>query len=383
MPESPPPPQHQRSPTLDELARRLVVEPKVAPAASVATLRVDGELRVGAAGRLGWPARKGDPGRGTEVGPDTIFDLASVTKPLVAVTAARLAHRGLLDLATPLGALLPELIESVSAKVPLEWLLAHRAGLAAHRTLFAPLLAGRAVHRAQALHVAAAARREDAVAAAPHEGFAPLYSDLGYVLAGAALERVSGLPLDALVRHETTAPLGLDEELGSAREWAARGVDLDARIAPTEWAAWRGGLVRGAVHDENAWAIAGHGLAGQAGAFGTARAVARFGAALLEALDGRRPDYLLARELQILLKPRAGGSLLAGFDGKSGEGSSAGPSASARSFGHLGFTGTSLWCDPERGLVSVALTNRVCPTREHLALRTLRPMLHEALFAAA
>jgi len=347
-----------------------VVESGAAPGAAVAAARYAGAR---------WHYVGGSAGSACFQGAPAIFDLASVTKSFVATTAARLAARGELRFDAPLGTLLPELAASASAEVPLILLLAHRAGLDAHRTLFAPLLAGRPFSRREALWEAAQARRPEARGPLPEAGFTPLYSDLGFVLAGAVLERTSGLPLDALVEREISAPLGL--ALGSARDWLARAPDFLARVLPTETVPFRGGALRGAVHDENAWALVGHGLAGQAGLFGTAEAVVRFGSALLDALAGRRDDWLTSTHLAPLLTLRPGGSLRAGFDGKSGATPSAGTRASDDTFGHLGFTGTSLWCDPRTERVSVLLSNRVCPSRENLRIRAIRPAVHDALFS--
>lgn len=357
-----------RDRTLDEVAG-FVVREHGAPAVSVAAAR----FRDGS-----WALATGVAGKALELGPDPLFDLASVTKPLVAVTAARLAARGVMSLQDPLGRLLPDVGDTASADVPLIFFLAHRAGLDAHRSLFLPLVRGAPFERRAALRAAAEARRADAAGSLPEGGFSPLYSDLGYVLVGAALEAVSELPLDVLVEREVTEPLGLD--IHAARGWLARDARFLARVAPTETVAFRGGEVRGAVHDENAWALAGYGLAGQAGLFGTAFALARFGGALLDAASGRDLTFLSPSALEPLLMTRPGGSLRAGFDGKSGALSAAGSRASTRTFGHLGFTGTSLWCDPQSDRVAVLLSNRVCPSRENLTLRALRPIVHDALF---
>jgi serine-type D-Ala-D-Ala carboxypeptidase len=360
-----------REPALDRAAE-LVVLAGAAPAAAVAAgRRVHGS----------WIFGIGAAGSALELGPSPLFDLASVTKPFVAVTAARLAARGVVSLEMPLGDLLPEIGDTPSAHVSLLLFLAHRAGLDAHRSLFAPLVGGRPFARGAALLEAASARRPEAPGSAPEAGFPPLYSDLGYVLAGAALERAADLPLDQLVEREVCAPLGLDA--GSARQWLARDPAFLARVAPTEVVAFRGGLVRGAVHDENAWALAGHGLAGQAGLFGTETATLRFGMAVLDAAAGRLPAWLDARALEPLIAARPGGSLRAGFDGKSGPTPSSGTLASAETYGHLGFTGTSLWCDPARDSVTVLLSNRVCPSRENVKIRALRPTVHDALFGWA
>lgn len=363
-------PRKVRETSLDQVAER-VVRAHVAPSATVAVAaRVRASFRV-SHGSFTQGDVRGDP----------IFDLASVSKPFVAVTAARLARAGTLSLAAPLAAYLPELSRTESGALPLIAFLSHRAGLESHRTLFAPLVAERPFERRAALWEAASARRADARGAAPAAGFAPLYSDLGYLLVGAALERVTGSELDELVELEVSKPLGIS--VRSARSWLRAGERFSERVVTTETIAFRGGPVRGVVHDENAWAFAGHGAAGQAGLFGDAESVARFGAALLDALAGRDASFLNQRELDELVRPRPLGTLRAGFDGKSETGSSAGNRASGATFGHLGFTGTSLWCDPVAERVVVLLSNRVCPTRENLRIREARPRVHDELFTWA
>jgi CubicO group peptidase (beta-lactamase class C family) len=306
----------------------------------------------------------------------TLFDLASLTKPMTAVSFVRAG----IDPSTPLGALVVEARGTASESVPLELLLAHRAGLAAHRTLYAPLLSGSRVDRGAALREAADARRPEASGPVPSGGFEPLYSDLGYVLAGEAVARATGArdageAIDRLV----LAPLGIESQAGTVRDLASRGVD--GPFAPTEEVAWRGGVVSGAVHDENAWALSGLGGSGHAGIFGTIDAVLEFGSAVLDALKGR--GAFGDRSLQWLVRERDGGTLRAGFDGKTPVGSSAGSRMGPRTFGHLGFTGTSLWLDPDAQVVVALLTNRVFPTREHLAIRDARPWAHDALFDRA
>ena len=172
----------------------------------------------------------------------------------------------------------------------------------------------------------------------------------------------------------------LDVYKRQVRDLAARGVP--GPFAPTEDVAWRGGLVTGAVHDENAWALTGDGGSGHAGLFGTADAVLTFGCAVLDALD-RRSGPFGGHDLGWLVRARPGGTLRAGFDGKNLEGSSAGTRMGANSFGHLGFTGTSLWIDPDARIVVTLLTNRVNPTRDHVAIREARPWVHDLLWERA
>ena len=321
---------------------------------------------------VGWAARTGRgweivAGRASAAGRpsfEPIFDLASVTKPMTAVAIARSG----IDPRTPLGELLDEARGTPTEHVPLELVLAHRAGLEAHVSLYEPLLGGGLVDRSLALHAAASARRRDALGPLPAEGFAPVYSDLGYVLAGAVLARTLGTR-DAGEAIERVLAI---DDLGTARSLDERG-GFRERVRPTEIVGWRGGEVRGVVHDENAWALTGEGGSGHAGMFGTVHAVLRFGCDVLDAV----------RDLDWLVRPRPNGTLRAGFDGKSTTGSSVGAIAGPRTFGHLGFTGTSLWIDPDAETLVAVLTNRVHPTRENMAIRAARPVAHDALFALA
>lgn len=365
----------ETDPVLDETAG-VLVGAGVAPAASVAVARRAGpgwELLLGAAGTLG----RGNP---SAARPGTLFDLASVTKPFFAATVARLVQAGALGLRTPLCELLPEVASTANAACPLELLLAHRAGLEAHRPLFAPLLAARPIERRRALQIAADARRAECTGSYPAEGFAPLYSDLGYLLAGEAVSRALGRRLGKLFREQVAEPLGLD--VGPASGMLSRLPGFTRLVAETENVPWRGGVLRGVVHDENAWALWGHGMAGHAGLFGTAAEVARFGCAVLDSLAGRS-SWLTPEALAPLVRERQGGSLRAGFDGLSGPSTAAGTRCGPHTFGHLGFTGTSIWCDPDNQIVTVLLTNRVNPTREHIGIRAARPLVQDRLMDRA
>lgn len=357
-------------PLLCSLLRREVVDSGVAPGATAASLwlAADGWRGVVAA------AGSTDPTGHQAVTPSTVYDLASVTKPILAATIARLVRAGTLRLDTPVSALL-DLGGDAPSDLTVEALLSHRAGLPAHLPLFEPLRQRRALRRGAMLQ-AAASRRADCAGPLPASGFAPVYSDLGYLLLGEAAARSSGLPLDVLLAREVAAPLGL--AIDSMRRLLATDPGVMGDVAASEAVGFRGRL-QGVVHDENAWAIAGHGAAGHAGLFGRAGDVARFGAAMLDALAGRCPSWLDPADAAVLVRERLGGTLRAGFDGVSPTGSSAGRLASSRAFGHLGFTGTSLWCDPAAEQVVVLLSNRVCPSRDNTAIRAARPRIHDAL----
>lgn len=343
---------------LDQLAASVVAE-DTAPTAAV-----------------GWGAlMQGEVG--IHVGGDTagVFDLASVTKVLTALAWARSG----LDVFATIRHWLPELRETASADVSIEALLGHRGGLVAHLELFAKVRDGLAT----AIDVPAAyvrvanARREET-------GELPaLYSDLGYQLAGLALARALGVvDAGAAIEALVVQPLGLGAALGTARSLG------DVRYVPTEWVRWRSpaGPLCGIVHDENAWVLTGTGASGHAGMFGTIAAVLRIGLETLRMLRGTGP-LAVEHDIRWLARPIPGTTWRAGFDGKSASGSSAGAFASSSSFGHLGFTGTSLWIDPERERVTSLLCNRVNPSRDRVpaagGIKVTRPRVHDALFRLA
>ncbi len=291
------------------------------------------------------------------------FDLASVSKPLFVVALSQLVRQGKLSWSDPLHDLLPELKDTWAGGQSIEAHLSHRAGMVPHLELFLESWGGAPVARERLLLTAARARRQD------WQGDA-LYSDLGYLLVGAGIERKFDRALDMLLSSELFVPWGL--RVGSARAFRATQMEFARLVVPTEVQPPRGGLIRGQVHDDNAWALGGSGCCGHAGLFGTLESVLRFGAHLLDALG----DPFL----EPLIRERPGGTLRMGFDGLRGLNSMAGRLADPCTFGHLGFTGTSFWCDPARKRVTALLTNRVYPTRDNAKIRTARPKMHDFLW---
>jgi serine-type D-Ala-D-Ala carboxypeptidase len=352
---------------IDTLLRTHIIDAGVAPgaAACVAVRHSQQWLAYeGVAGRV-------SPDSPVSIRSETLFDLASVTKSIVAFSTARAVDAGYLQFATQVGELLPWSLGTPSARLNVELLLSHRAGFEAHRELFGDVLQGKPFEAEKLLREAAWAIREDARGAIPAEGFAPLYSDLGYLLLGLGLEATTRQDLDRWIA-EVLARVGIGG-LSSARL-----SDASAHAAATEDVPLRGGLVQGVVHDENAWAVSGARCSGHAGLFGSALSVAQFGCLMVDLARGRS-SALSPHATETLLKPRPGASLRAGFDGKSDASSSVGSVLGPRTFGHLGFTGTSFWCDPDLEVVVVCLTNRVCPSRENLKIRAARPVVHDAL----
>lgn len=311
------------------------------------------------------------PGAGVVTG-DTIYDLASLTKPWVATAALHLHHRGAFALDSPMDELIPEARELPLGARPWEMVLSHRAGLRAWVPFYETLPEEPGSAGAEAWILARLLEHGDA----NREGVA-VYSDLGYILAGVGMSRAAGVRLEEIVAAEVSVPLGIEDAVffGAARSDGA----WKSRCASTGRSPWRGRSLLGEVHDDNCAALGG--VAGHAGMFGTANAVARFGAASIGAWHGRRgaSEEALIRHATAR---RPGGTHRLGWDGKAERDSAAGSRMGAESFGHLGFTGTSLWCDPDRQVVIVLLTNRVAVSDDNSAIRAFRPVFHDAVIAA-
>lgn len=307
----------------------------------------------------------------------TIYDIASLTKPLATATAILLlVQDGLLDLATPIDAVLQETKNFPLGRVLLKEVLCHQSGLPAWRPFyqsFPPILPSDAQSRqdrAKAFLELIIQERVEAVS--PPKS---LYSDLGYMVLGFIVERITNQSLVDVCRSRIFCPLQASP-LGYRGSNVA--ATLDSSIggcAPTEQDPWRGRFLQGEVHDENAFALGG--IAGHAGLFGTAEAVGQVTKAWLEGYKGH-PGLLDPYLVKQFVKAQPGTSWALGWDTPS-QPSSSGQCFSPESFGHLGFTGTSIWIDPIRDLEVIFLSNRVHPTRDNQAIKAFRPKLHDAI----
>jgi CubicO group peptidase (beta-lactamase class C family) len=299
----------------------------------------------------------------------SIYDLASVTKPWVAMTAVNLHQAGRFDIGGSVFDLIPEAEGLPVGERSWEDVLTHRSGLDAWHAFYEEIPAAPGSDETRTWLLSNLLPRWQAA----QVGTA-LYSDLGYILAGLALSRATGATLDALVAERLSGPLGLEDEafFAATREEPS----WRDRCATTGPSVWRGRELLGEVHDDNCAALGG--VAGHAGMFGTARAVRTFGCAWVAAWHGRR-GALDEEGIQFALTERPGGTHRLGWDGKAETGSAAGSRMGPRSFGHLGFTGTSLWCDPDRELVIALLTNRVAVSDDNTAIRAFRPVFHDAV----
>src|SRR5579864_3310642 len=300
---------------------------------------------------------------------ETVYDLASVSKVLATTAACMILYdRGLFKLDQPLVQLLPGFaassVEQTDARrqVTLRMLLAHSSGLPAYIKLFQT-----ANNKDELIHQALRVP----LTAAP--GSRAEYSDIGFTMLGLALEKLSGEPLDQFCRREIFAKLNLAQTCFNPP------ADLKPTIPPTEDDRTFGHrLIQGEVNDENAFVMGG--VAGHAGCFSTALDVSVFAQCML--LGG---SPLVKKEtLEIFTRRQgtpAGTSRALGWDTPS-QPSQSGKYFSSRSYGHLGYTGTSLWIDPDRQLSVTLLTNRTWPDRGSQSIKQFRPAFHDAVIQA-
>jgi len=341
-------------------AARRVLEQAIAEQAFPAAV-----IEVGNTGQMAWRQAFGrltyDPhsARTTDA---TIFDLASLTK-VVSTTPLVMQQfeRGVLALDDPVSAHIAEWRGQDRADVTLRDLLAHCSGLPAWRPYFKEL-------DGQEMY-------ERAISAEPLE-YTPrtrsVYSDLDFMLLGFIVH--GRMPLTERFALMLTQ-MGIVEEIQFTPPllWYAR-------MAPTEHDEWRGRVLVGEVHDDNAAALGG--IAGHAGLFGTAAAVGAYAMHLLQVLDGRSGVFRRTTLEEFVTRRGEipGSSRALGWDTMLPT-SSCGTRMSARAFGNTGFTGTSLWIDPEKDVYVVLLTNRVHPTRTNEAIGHVRPAVHDAVLA--
>jgi CubicO group peptidase (beta-lactamase class C family) len=297
-----------------------------------------------------------------------------LTKPLATTLAVlKLVALGSLRLDVRLAEVLPDFKSTDKAVVKIEHLLYHTAGLPDYRPYYLILEKLPLSERPAALRDLLV--REPRVAPI---GERSAYSDVGFMILQWLVEAVGGQGLDNFVREWVHAPLGIDD-LGY--------IPLDGRPRPrvefaaTERCPWRGCVLKGAVHDENAYVMGG--VAGHAGLFGTAAAVHKLLAALVSIHDGRSKDEVLPRALLRLAFTRPfNGHRALGFDCPAATAASCGSRFSERTIGHLGFTGTSFWVDLAGTVIVILLTNRVHPSRTNEAIKPFRPVLHDAVMEA-
>lgn len=293
----------------------------------------------------------------------TIFDLASVTKVIATTSAAmKLYDEGKLDLDEKVASFIPRFAQNGKENVTARNLLVHNSGLPPWRPFYKTCTI--------------AERVLDSVNASPLEyptGTKMVYSDLGIITLGKIVEKIVGMTLDKYVTREFFKPLKMGHTMYNPPD------SLVERIAPTEKDNyWRMRTVRGRVHDENAAMLGG--VSGHAGLFSTTADLAIMLQMLLNGGVYAGERYLREETVKLFTKKQSElSSRGLGWDTRSPQGSSAGTLFSPTSFGHTGFTGTSVWVDPERQLFVILLTNRVYPTRDNAKIVQVRPAVHDAV----
>ena len=333
------------------------IEKKAFPGAVVAVGREGALVHLKAYGRRTYDADA------SAMTVDTMFDLASLTKVIVTTSMAMMmVDEGRLDLDRPVRDFFPKFTGGSKEKITVRHLLTHSSGI----DWWAPLYK-------EAHTMPEYLNRIIPMELKYEPGTKSVYTDLGVMMLGEILERVSGTDLNTFAKQRLFEPMKM-------RDTGYKPSDsMKSRIAPTEFDKdWRRRMVWGEVHDENAAGLGG--IAPHAGLFGTAPDLARFAAMLLNGgvFENRR---YIAPDTLTLFTTRGtvpDSSRALGWDTPS-EKSSAGTLMSARAFGHTGFTGTSMWMDPETGVFVILLTNRVHPTRDNNQIREARPQIADAV----
>jgi CubicO group peptidase (beta-lactamase class C family) len=317
---------------------------------------------------------------------DTIFDLASLTKPLATTTAIMLLVReGKVRLDDRVTRFVPNFGVHGKTHVTVRSLLAHCSGLAHWRPFHKEIV--RIEKQGRVSFVSSKGAKEWVYEQVQREkpeypvGTKSVYSDLGFILLGGVVELLAQIPLDRFVHERIVRPLGLRStafvdltQLRTRR--IAPVVDV---IAPTERCPWRGKVLCGEVHDDNAWAMGG--VAGHSGLFANAADVDTLAGRLLGCLRGR-DDFVpqeIVREFWTKDGTVEDSTWALGWDTPSAASSSAGGRMSRHAVGHLGFTGTSIWIDLDRDLRVTLLTNRTHPRRDNERIRDARPRIHDAV----
>lgn len=365
-----------------QAALQSAVDEGVFPGAQLA-VRLRGELQcVVVAGRL-----SSEP-PGLPVQPSTLYDLASLTKPLATGTSLLLlAQRYKVTLEDPVQEILSELEGTPIGQATVRDLLTHRSGLPGWQPFYERLDARGMVQgfsggdQPVKQYILKMIRDEPLLYA---RGARCIYSDLGFMLLGLLVERLTEMALDrwceeAIVRPLAAYPMMFCPTAVGAQLDVVRPMVDVSHIAPTEQDEWRNRLLRGEAHDENAAAMGG--VAGHAGLFGTAESVMAVSGAWLCGYHGRESilEGEFVRQFTTRQESAAQSSWALGWDTPSAP-SSSGSYFSEQSFGHLGFTGTSLWIDPLRELEVVLLSNRVHPHRRNEKIKAFRPWIHDLVY---
>jgi CubicO group peptidase (beta-lactamase class C family) len=297
---------------------------------------------------------------GTPVLEDSLWDIASLTKVIVSLGAMRLFEAGELCLDDTIARFLPGYAGTDKADITIIDLLTHTSGIPGQQPMYKQITTREGMLEGIKRLPIRFARGTDVE-----------YTSQGFIVLGTILEKISGCGLDALLSNEVFQPLDMYETVFNPQP------ELLPRIAATEDCPWRGKIIKGQVHDENAVVLGG--VCGHAGLFSCVHDLAKVCKAMLA--EGFAGEVRILSPSTIALMTRNHTSHLKlarglGWQSKDRHNSPAGDLFSASSFGHTGFTGTSVWIDPDRQLYAVLLTNRVHPSRQSDEIRRVRSIFH-------
>ncbi len=347
----------ERLATIDRVVRRGMTAGGY-PGASVVIGRRGAAVLQRGYGHLGWTKESPD------VNADrTIYDLASLSKVIGTTTGAMILYdEGRLDLDAPVSRYIPEFSGGDKDLVTVRMLLTHRSGLPAGRELWR--MSSNAIDARRIVLSTPLVNKPGAVF---------VYSDLGADVLAWVVEAISGLSLDTYLTERVFKPLGMNDTFYNPPD------SVRYRVAPTEVAPPRGYPLKGEVHDENAFALGG--VAGHAGLFSTASDLAIFAQMMLN--GGEYDDVRIFSDSTVsLFTKRSAGTRALGWDTADGDGGS-GEYLTSSAFGHTGYTGTSIWIDPEREMFVVLLTNRVHAARARRPAKVIADVRADLADAAA
>ncbi|MBO3801182.1 MAG: serine hydrolase [Thermoproteota archaeon] len=298
---------------------------------------------------------------------DTLFDLASLTKSLAtSIIVMKLVEEGSISLKEKASSVIKEFRNSEKDEIRIWHLLTHTSGLPA----WEPLYRG---HKGREIIEASI---NAFLHGKPGERF--VYSDLGYIVLMEIAERVTGKSFNKLFNEFVVEPLELKNTMFNPPS------ELKDNVAATEDCKWRGKLLVGEVHDENAYALGG--VSGHAGLFSNALEIAKIAQMLLNKGSYGEKEILSEESVETMTKDWisyiGGGYGLGWVINDTNEPCSAGELMSREAFGHTGFTGTSVWVDPKKELIVVLLTNRVHPSRSNNLIIEFRPKIHNLIVAS-
>jgi serine-type D-Ala-D-Ala carboxypeptidase len=309
-----------------------------------------------------------------KIGKDSIFDLASLTKPLATtLSISKLIENGLISLDQKAGSIIEEFNTDDKADITIDMLLRHTSGFPAYREYYKQVIKSNKAPRQFLRHLLVNEPLET------NPGDIQVYSDLGFMVLSWIIEKISCQRLDYFVSQQIYSPLKISDLFFvdlNLKESILK--QYHRKIVATQQCPWRKKILMGEVDDDNTWAVGG--IEGHAGLFGNAASIHNLCCEILNALQNKPTKILSHDIMHAFVQKKNSNDMVAGFDTPSKKNSSSGRYFSIASIGHLGFTGTSFWVDPETSLIAVLLTNRVHPLRFNNGIKKFRREIHNLIY---